>query len=397
MREHKAIAHSAPPGMPWHWTVIVLVIVFAVALIRPFAPHGIGEYAHRLAGLPLTLDIGNGRSVRLIEEPAVKTGCQSDDVRWTPDGTALVIACPDSLQVWARDGRRIGSVDTPNGWPQRHMQVLGDPLRVYYLGTAAERGLSEVELKVWDVEHGKISVAPEAPGSVNNFTVDKDQSRAALVSAAGWDIWIMSLEDGQLKQTIHAHPAALSLQWVPGAQSLLLGSFDGVLRRADLPTGEVRELAAPYTTKFTAGGGAQGSVDGLVPSPDGKSVTIFNTSSSIFPAPGRNYTDDAAAKKWDDDLGSRVQIRTIDDGRLMARAPGGVEVLPRGLAWDPRDRFIAVAGGDAVILWGWRSGGQAVMTYNDPGIVHMLSISNDGARLAVTTGNGLRILRIEEN
>jgi hypothetical protein len=94
-------------------------------------------------------------------------------------------------------------------------------------------------------------------------------------------------------------------------------------------------------------------------------------------------------------LGTGVEIRSIDDGRLLNRMPGRQSAGARNLAWDPLDRFIAVAGGDALYLWATRNGTVTLWTYDDPGIVHTLAVTNDGARLALTSANGVRIFRIE--
>jgi hypothetical protein len=94
MAERKLAVGIEAPKLPWHGTIILLACVFFIALARPFMPHGIIEYALRMAGRPLSLNIGNGRTVTLVEERPILTNCQVADVRWSPDGTVLVTACP---------------------------------------------------------------------------------------------------------------------------------------------------------------------------------------------------------------------------------------------------------------------------------------------------------------
>jgi hypothetical protein len=395
MSEPAAAGRPAPPKLPWLGTVALLAMVVVVALVRPFVPHGIVEAARRLVGLPLALEIGSGRSVRLIEEPAIKTDCQVLHVRWSPDGTVLVIECPAGLQAWTPDGRRIDGVTVDNGWPQRHMQVLGNPFRVVYLARAGARGVNQAALMTWDVQHDGTSAESVPPNAISNFAVDPEHARVAVTDPRQRDIKLLSLDGGALMQTLPVPSGVASMRWVSAAQALLLGSYDGVLRRADVATGGVRELARPYTTSFPAGGGANGSIEGLVPAPDGKSVAIFMSGGGIYPAPGSNTIDQEAARQWREELGTTVEIRSLDDGRLLERMPGP-DAGAVDAAWDPRDRFIAIAGRDALFLWARRDDAQAIMTFDDPGTLHSLAITPDGGRLALTTRGGVRIFRIEE-
>jgi hypothetical protein len=57
-------------------------------------------------------------------------------------------------------------------------------------------------------------------------------------------------------------------------------------------------------------------------SPDSKSVAIFERGGVVRPAPGSNTIDQAAEIKWDEELGTTVEIRSIEDGRLLDRMPG---------------------------------------------------------------------------
>ncbi len=168
-----------------------------------------------------------------------------------------------------------------------------------------------------------------------------------------------------------------------------------MLYRVDIASGEVRELARPYTITFPSGGGADGGVGGLALAPDGQSVAIFKVSGGITPAPGTNVTDMAAAREWGEQLGTTVEIRSVDDGRLLGRMPGG-QMTVNDVAWDPRDRFTAAVSSDALFLWNRKTGSHVVRTLDDSGIRHWLSINNDGSRLAITARRGVQIYRIEE-
>jgi len=277
------------------------------------------------------------------------------------------------------------------------MQTLVDPFRLAYFGVSHDSGVREPFLTIWNIQTDTSSTLPIQLGSMDNFVVDQDHHRVALVHVAWPDkeLRLVSLEGGEVTQTLHLPSAAHSMRWLPGSGALLLGGYDGVLRLADIATGELRELAKPYTISFPAGGGGNGDVDGLVLAPDGKSVAIFKTGGGVTPVPGTNKIDLVAEKKWEEALGTTVEIRSIDDGRLLDRMPGQ-ELGVVDLAWDPRDRFIVIAGRDAMFLWQRQGGTQALRTYDDPGIVHKICITDDGSRLALTTSNGVRIFRIEE-
>jgi WD40 repeat protein len=361
------------------------------ALVRPLMPHGVVEYVLRLAGRPLSIDIGHGRFIRLVEEAQLQMDCQNTDLAWSPDGNILVTACSQELRAQTLDGKEIG--EAPAEWPSSlQMQVLTDPFRLAYLGQSEDPGVHHPNLTVWDVQAGRSSTLANELNPSDTFGVDQEQAQVAVaqLSKQKMSLNVISLESGKTTQSL-----PLTIRWLPGARALLLGGFDGALRLADMTTGEIRELAKPYTTVFPTGGSAWGRVDGLVPSPDGKSVAIFLTSGGIKPDPDTGTINMKAAQKWEEGLGTTVEIRSIDDGRLLDSMPGP-ETGVVGLVWDPRNRFIAVAGRDALIIWGRESGALAVRTYDDPGIPHRLSLTKDGTRLALTTGRGIRIFRIQE-
>ncbi len=227
-----------------------------------------------------------------------------------------------------------------------------------------------------------------------NFAVDASGDRVALVGMGEHEkeIGILQLQEGHQLQTFQIPSESRSLGWVPGTQNLLLGGYDGILRQADTATGVVRELANAYSETFASGGRSQAMIDGLVFAPDGHSLVIFGWVSGISPAPGSNFIDVAAEAKW---LGAGVQIRSVEDGRLLAQMPGSY-ISPQSVSWDPKDRFIAIAGHDALYLWDRREGGQVLMTFGDGSIPHRISIANDGSRIAVTGAANVRIFRIDD-
>jgi hypothetical protein len=99
---------TEPPKLPWFATIIILAVIFIVALIKPFAPYGFAEFGSRILGRPLALDLGQGRSVRLTEERAINPACQNlMDLRWKPDGAAIVADCINDLHVWTLDGHQL--------------------------------------------------------------------------------------------------------------------------------------------------------------------------------------------------------------------------------------------------------------------------------------------------
>jgi WD40 repeat protein len=396
MQDCKSATRAGTPRLPWFGTVIFLVAVMVAALVKPLMPHGIVEYALRQAGRPLSIDMGHGRSLRLEEEPPVLAGCQASDIAWRPDGKVLVTACSQELQAWTLDGSEIGK--GPAMWPfSQHMQVLADPFRLAYFGRSGDAGVRRPVLTLWDVQAGVASTLPDQLSALDNFVVDQDHAQVAVthMSRPGWELRILSLDRKEVTLTLQIPTAANALCWLPGSRALLLGGYDGVLRRVDITTGDIRELARPYTTAFPTGGGTSAMVDGLVLSPDGKSVAIFQTGGVITPDPGTGKIDVVAEQKWHATLGTTVEIRSVDDGRLLDRMPGP-EAGVVGLVWDPMNRFIAVATRNALILWQRQSGALVVRTYGDPGILHRLSITNDGTRLGLTTARGVRIFRIKE-
>ncbi len=362
---HKAPARASPK-LPWWATCAVLVAVFCFSLLRPFAPLGPVDFLLRQIRWPLRLDIGEGRAVRLVEERRIQTtGCQPTAPHWRPDALALVVECPSSLQIWSLDGQLLGSTPAGAGWPQKHLQILAEPFRIVYLRKASDASRDEAVLTSWDVPHDRTSTARAQAGPIDNFSVNQDQSRVALVSMTRSDpsIIVMALPGGRIERSIPV-AGTHALRWLPGTPDLLLGAVDGVLRRVDTATGEVREVSRP----------SRGILDGLVLAPDGKAVATF------------------------DPLGAGVDILSVAEGRLLDHLRGTETGAVQDLTWDPRDRFIAVAGHDALFLWNRRAGTVAARSYGGllGGGVHAICISDDGARLALTTATGLRIFRIKE-
>lgn len=360
-------------------------------------PHGILEFAQRMVGSALSLDIGSGRSVKLVGEGRLATDCQASDLQWSLDGTVLVAECQAQLRAWTLDGRELSRAPKKSPMSHGHLGVLAAPLRIVYFADSGQSQGRDPDLTIWDVLTGEISTLPVQLTSGDSFVVDQDRALIAIVHSIGpeRDIKLRSLVGGAIISQFKNPSGAWSLRQPPGSQVLLLGGYDGVLRALDIKTGDLRELARPYTTTFPGGGGEDAAVDGLVPAPDGKSVALFKTSGAIRPSPGTNKIDMDAAKKWEEALGTTVEIRSTDDGRLLDRMPGQ-EMGVDEVAWDPRDRFIAVAGRDALFLWRRQGGAPAIRTYDESGR-RSLAINGDGTRLALAAANGVRIFRIEEN
>jgi WD40 repeat protein len=279
------------------------------------------------------------------------------------------------------------------------MQVLADPFRVAYLGASEEPTVRGKVLTIWNVGAGGVSTLPVSLEAWPVVAVDRDHARVAVadVLLRKAQVRLLSLDSVEITHTLQVPSWVQSLRWLPGSDELLMAGLDGVLRLADAATSDVRELARPYTTSFPGGGSEVGIVRGLVPAPGGRSVAIFSRGGGRLSIVAKSQADLAAAK-WEETLGTTVEIRSVDDGRLLDRMPGR-EAGVSDLAWDPQDRFIAVAGRDALYLWHRQGGAVAVMAYGgllSSGIAHSVAITNDGTRLALTTARGVRIFRIEE-
>jgi WD40 repeat protein len=279
------------------------------------------------------------------------------------------------------------------------MQVLVDPFRVAYLGASEEPTVRGKALTIWNVGAGGLSTLPVRLEELPVVAVDQDHARVAVagVLLRKAQVRLVSLDRGEITHTLQVPSWVQSLRWLPGSDELLMAGLDGVLRLADAATGDVRELARPYTTSFPGGGSEVGIVRGLVPAPGGRSVAIFSSGGGRLSIVAKSQADLAAAK-WEETLGTTVEIRSVNDGRLLDRMPGP-EAGVSDLAWDPRDRFIAVAGRDALFLWHRQSATVVAMTYGGPmssSISHSVAITSDGTRLALTTAKGVRIFRIDE-
>jgi hypothetical protein len=199
--------------------------MFVAALIRPFAPLGFLELGARLTGIPASLDLGGGKSVRFIEDKNASFGCPGGSPYWSPDDAALVMDCDSRLEAWTPAGRLLGSIPSPHRMPLLRLQVLANPLRVIYATSADLRNGSYGALVIWNLNEGKISTQPDAPFPFRGFAVDPTQPRIAvsyhLRKTGALDV--ISLPDWHIQQTIPMRDAISSMQWIPATQTLLLG------------------------------------------------------------------------------------------------------------------------------------------------------------------------------
>jgi hypothetical protein len=355
--------------LPWIWTYSLLALVVVVALVRPFAPNGYSELLRRTAGVPPTLALENGHTARLIEERALEPRCGLLDLGWGGP-SELILDCTGSLQVWTPDGRLVAKIATPNRLSISHMHVLRNPLRVAYIGPSGQGGSGHNVLNIWNVSSDVVSSFDEVDANGLTFSVDSTNARISMRGASNYEIWIASLNDQRVQQKVSIPDRFFSLQWLPGQDALLFGTFNGGLFTANTKNGVVRKLAQIYAAD-------RGLVDGLAPSPDGKAVVTFETLGAPV-------------------VGTGVEVRSTNDGRLLSQMPGTANIGAREVAWDPLDRFIVCSARDTLILWNWRSGDRALMTIGELGSIAHFSINADGSALALADRGVIRIFRIQE-
>jgi WD40 repeat protein len=391
MSDGRPTARSEPK-LPWGGTVIALAAVMVLAVARPLMPHGIVEFVLRTAGVPLTLNIGDGRSVRLVKDRTFMTRCE-EELQWSPDGTVLFAGCGSKVQAWTLDGDE--REEHSAAMPLQRIQALGDPLRLAYEAIPREAQGRDIGITIWNVLTGTQTTLPIPDLSLFALAQERGRTLIAYSDSPFADLKLISLGSDSRPTTLPGLPLTCSVAWLPGDQGLLQGGYDGVLRRVDIATEMRLELAKPYATSFPKGGGDTGCVNGLALGPDGRSVAIFMGGGAVTPIPGTNTVDGNAEAMWEQALGNTVQIRSVDDGRLLARMPGEAMSVD-DLVWDPLDRFIAVSNGDAVFLWHRQNGQVAIRSYDEAGLIHSLAICPDGSRLAVATGDSIQIFRIEE-
>jgi hypothetical protein len=183
------------------------------------------------------------------------------------------------------------------------------------------------------------------------------------------------------------------MHWLPNTQTLLMGGIEGALFRADVETGQVSKLASPYFSALPEGASTSSAVEGLAVSPDGTEVAIYMGMGSIrWPNSGSLKEDE----QWLARLGTAVEIRSIADGHLAARMPGASNFGGTDMVWDRRNRFIAVAGRDALAFWSPHREAVTFMAHGEIGRIVRFSENQAGTLLAVSGQNQLRLFRIEE-
>jgi hypothetical protein len=111
-----------------------------------------------------------------------------------------------------------------------------------------------------------------------------------------------------------------------------------------------------------------------------------------WPKPDGHKEDE----QWLAGLGTAVEIRSIADGHLAARMPGASNFGGTDMVWDRRNRFIALAGHDALAFWSPHREAVTFMAHGESGGVIRFSEKQAGTLLAVSGHNQLRIFRIEE-
>jgi WD40 repeat protein/energy-coupling factor transporter ATP-binding protein EcfA2 len=185
-------------------------------------------------------------------------------LRYTPDGTALLVGSGDwfggttknSLNLWNVDessptyGTIIRTFEGLTFYPRAFAFTPDN----HYLLVGTQNVSREGEFMMWDMLTGAQVKRFQTGPDVSNILLSADGKRALTVSAffsdiTEWDIDPLSPAFGEVLRVIPTNSVAYDLEWGPTPATFFLGDLNSTLQERDYQTGQV-------IRSFTGGGTA---------------------------------------------------------------------------------------------------------------------------------------------
>ncbi|HEV7241840.1 MAG TPA: protein kinase [Thermoanaerobaculia bacterium] len=306
-------------------------------------------YVHRANGILWIVDVRTGVRRRVMQpgSDSADFGFHSDAVQptWSPHGRRIafwgVSTTPGRRDVWTVDP------DAPN--PNRSLVRVTSDLSLHWN-------------PVWSPDGEFLYFGSDRDGTMN--------------------LWRIPMDEDSGKPIGESEPLSLPAQ-VSGNYAL---SKDGELLFAAV-TRSYRLLALPFDTSSARTGEARPLLRGtqeiltFEPSPDGQSIAFTTTGAR----------EDLFIGNAD---GTRLRQLTNDDAR------------DRGVTWSPDGTtlyFYSNRDGGGYHIWSIRADGSALTRITDPRdlvrnrleTIQLPSVSPDGRRLAVQSGNAVFLIHLD--
>ncbi len=268
-------------------------------------------------------------------------------IAYSPDGKHIATAGADKLvYVWdAESGKRLVTCE---GHTDEVLSVAYSP-DGKLLATSSKDGTS----RLWDSATGKGKRSMKNVGWQERVAFSPDGKWLAV--ASGWgglvNLWDLTTEGDKTRWSAKMMNS-VSVAFSPDGKKLVGCGWEAGVRVWDVATGKEEDTAADGHTSW---------VTGLALSPDGKTLVSISTDWSVI--------------VWDLVRGRQVRRLTGHTDRAYS-----VAVSPDGktIASGARDKTIR--------LWDMATG-REVKKIEAAGLVHGLSFSSDGKRLASCSGN----------
>jgi len=319
-------------------------------------------------------------------------------VTWSPDSKTLGVSSNSgmTMSTFDRLGHRLTTY-TQNGSESYSPHLVGFLNGVSQtLAPLENNPPQDAAVDIRDVATGQkvktITRTPDNdyyPNTTGVVAVSPDQTRLAT-GGSGRFFVIYHSTDGKNWTGLQARRTekvyiVTSLCFFPDGKLIAVGMNDGQFSVVDSITGKALKEFKAYDEP-----GIDDDIGGIAVNPQG---TLLLTGLNSIAMQPPIVTREALA--WEKNRPAVIVWR-VSDGEKIAELPDKGENL-RDAVWDPKDRFVAFADSDGLVLWQPQVAGKPFVRFPMSELALGLAISPDGESLAVTGENDVTVYTILNN